>query len=82
MSTVVSNSSLSSNPDIPVATVVRNGSVYQEVVRGIANQPHDEIQLSYTGDNLTGVVYKLNGVTVATLILTYSGTNLASVVRT
>ena len=48
MSTVVSNSAGAVNPDIPVATVVRDGSVYQEIVAGIANQPHDEIALSYT----------------------------------
>ena len=81
MSTVVSNSAGAVNPDIPVATVVRNGNVYQEIVSGIVNQPHDEIALSYTGTNLTGVVYKLVGVTVATLTLGYSGTNLISVVR-
>lgn len=81
MSTTVSNSPASVNPDIPVATVVRNGSVYQEVVSGIGNQPHDEIVLGYTGTNLTSVVYKLSGVTVATLTLGYTGSNLTSVVR-
>jgi hypothetical protein len=81
MSTVVSNSAGAVNPDIPVATVVRSGNVYQEIVSGIVNQPHDEIALSYTGTNLTGVVYKLAGVTVSTLTLGYSGTNLISVVR-
>jgi hypothetical protein len=81
MSTVVSNSAGAVNPDIPVATVVRNGNVYQEVVQGLVNQPHDEIALSYTGTNLTGVVYKLAGVTVATLTLAYSGSTLTSVVR-
>ena len=81
MPTTVSNSAASVNPDIPVATVVRSGNVYQEIVSGIANQPHDEIALSYTGTNLTGVVYKLGGVTVATLTLGYTGSNLTSVVR-
>ncbi len=81
MSTVVSNSAAAVNPDIPVATVVRSGSVYQEIVQGLVNQPYDEIALSYTGSDLTGVVYKLGGVTVATLTLAYTGTNLTSVVR-
>lgn len=81
MSTVVSNSAGSVNPDIPVATVIRAGSVYQEIVQGIANQPHDEIALGYTGTNLTSVVYKLAGSTVATLTLSYSGSNLTGVVR-
>jgi hypothetical protein len=81
MATTVSNSAASVNPDIPVATVVRSGNVYQEVVQGLVNQPHDEIVLSYTGTNLTGVVYKLATVTVATLTLGYTGDNLTSVVR-
>jgi hypothetical protein len=81
MATTVSNSATAVNPDIPVATVVRSGSVYQEIVSGIANQPHDEIVLSYTGTNLTGVIYKLATVTVATLTLGYTGDNLTSVVR-
>lgn len=49
----------------------------------IAFQPlspaeYDYIALSYTGSNLTGVVYKLggaSGTTVATLALTYDGSN-------
>lgn len=81
MSTVVSNSPASVNPDIAVATTIKNGAVYQEVVQGIANQPHDEIVMGYTGTNLTSVVYKLAGVTVATLTLGYTGSNLTSVVR-
>ena len=81
MSTVVSNSAASVNPDIPVATVTQNGNVYQEMVQGLVNQPHDEIVLSNTGTNLTGVTYKLASVTVATLTLGYSGSTLTSVVR-
>jgi hypothetical protein len=79
--TKVSNSAASSNPDISVATVTQGGAVFQEVVSGIANQPHDEIQLGYTSGTLTSVVYKLAGVTVATLTLGYTGGNLTSVVR-
>lgn len=82
MSTVVSNSATAVNPDIPVATTVKNGAVYQEIVQGLANQPHDEVQLGYTGSNLTSVVYRLGGVTVATLTLSYSGSTLTGVVRT
>jgi hypothetical protein len=81
MATTVSNSAASVNPDIAVATVVQNSNVYQEIVSGIANQPHNEMVLSYTGTNLTGVVYKLAGSTVATLTLGYTGTQLTSVVR-
>jgi hypothetical protein len=81
MSTVVSNSAAAVNPDIPVATTVKNGSVYQEIVSGLVNQPYNEIVLSYTGTDVTGVVYKLSGVTVATLTLGYTSGNLTSVVR-
>jgi hypothetical protein len=45
---------------------------------------YDYIALSYTGDNLTGVVYKTGGsggTTVATLVLAYSGSNLTSVTK-
>lgn len=82
MATIVSNSNVSNNPDIPVATTVRNGAVYQEMVQGIVNQPHDEIVLGYSGSNVTDVTYKLAGVTVATLTLTYTAGALTSVVRT
>lgn len=81
MSTTVSNSAASVNPDIAVATVTQNGSVYQEMVTGLVNQPYDTIEMSYTDGNLTSAVYKLNSVTVATLTMTYSGTDLTSVVR-
>lgn len=56
----------------------------------IAFQPlspaeYDYISLSYTGSNLTGVVYKLGGsggTTVSTLTMTYDGSgNLTSVTR-
>lgn len=45
---------------------------------------HDYIALTYTGDDLTGVVYKTGGAggtTVATLTLAYSGGKLASVTK-
>lgn len=48
------------------------------VINGLSIPEHDYIALSYTGSNLTGVVYKTggsNGTTVATLTLTYDGSN-------
>jgi hypothetical protein len=42
---------------------------------------HDTIELSYTGGNLTGVVYKLAGSTVATWTLAYTDGNLVSVTK-
>ena len=52
---------------------------------GLDIPEHDYIDLSYTGSNLTGVVYKTGGsggTTVATLTLAYDGSgNLASVTK-
>lgn len=51
---------------------------------GLSIPAHDYIGLSYTGSNLTGVVYKTggaNGTTVGTLTLAYSGSNLTSVTK-
>jgi len=45
----------------------------------------DYISLSYTGSNLTGVVFKTGGsggTAVATLALAYTGSNLTSVTKT
>ena len=47
-------------------------------IEGLAIPEHDYINLSYTGSNLTGVVYKSggsSGTTVATLVLAYDGSN-------
>lgn len=57
-------------------------------VLGINNlipDAYDYISLSYTGDNLTGVVFKTGGsggTVVATLTLAYTGSVLDSVTRT
>ncbi|MGA0848170.1 MAG: hypothetical protein ACO3PY_06155 [Pontimonas sp.] len=55
------------------------------VVTGLEIPEHDHIDLSYTGSNLTGVVYKsggASGTTVATLTLAYDGSdNLTSVTK-
>ncbi len=54
-------------------------------VEGLSIPEHDYISCTYTGSNLTGVVYKLggsSGTTVATLVLTYDGSNnLTSVTK-
>lgn len=47
-------------------------------VTGLIIPPHDFIDCSYTGSNLTQVVYKTggsSGTVVATLTLTYDGSN-------
>jgi hypothetical protein len=54
-------------------------------VEGLSIPEHDYIALTYTGSNLTGVVYKdggAGGTTVATLTLAYDGNdNLTSVTK-
>lgn len=52
------------------------------VLNQLMPKKYDDIALSYTGTDLTGVVYKSLGVTVATLTLTYSSGNLTHIVRT
>lgn len=53
---------------------------------GLELPAHDYISMSYTGSNLTGVVYKTggsSGTTVATLTLAYDGSdNLTSITKT
>jgi hypothetical protein len=54
------------------------------VVQGFNIPAYDAVNLSYTGSNLTGVVYKSGGTggsTVATLALTYSGSTLVSIAK-
>lgn len=53
-------------------------------VPGLDIPPHDYIAPTYTGEDLTGVVYKTGGeggATVATLTLAYSSGKLASVTK-
>lgn len=52
---------------------------------GLGIGDYDYVSLSYTGSNLTGAIFKqggASGTTVATLALTYSGSNLTSVTKT
>jgi hypothetical protein len=80
---------------MPAVTI--NGRTYEEIavtgrsaspipiITGLEIPAHDYIDLSYTGTNLTGVVYKdggSGGTTVATLTLAYDGgNNLISVTK-
>jgi len=66
------------------AQVTDDGALKVDIA-GLDIPAHDYISLSYTGSNLTGVVYKeggSGGTTVATLTLTYDGSgNLLTVAR-
>jgi len=51
---------------------------------GLNIPSHDYISLSYTGDNVTTIVYKTGGsggTVVATLTLAYSGSNVTSITK-
>jgi len=59
------------------AQVTDDGALKVDIA-GLQIPPYDYIDLSYTGTNLTGVVYKeggASGTTVATLTLSYDGSN-------
>ena len=61
------------------------GSLAVRTFNALVTEKHDYISLSYTGDNLTTVVYKIggsSGTTIATLTLAYSGSTLTSVTKT
>ena len=58
--------------------------IFDEVANSLVPNSYDYIELGYTGDNLTSVVYKKGGsggTIVATLTLAYSGDNLVSVTK-
>ena len=69
------------------ATEDKQDNIVTELVKltGFEIPANDYIALSYTGDNLTGVVYKTGGAggtTVATLTLAYTGSVLDSITKT
>jgi hypothetical protein len=58
---------------------------YLAALNSLVPSAYDYVSLTYTGDNVTTVVYKLGGSggsTVSTLTLAYSGDNLTSVTKT
>lgn len=67
-------------PANTLATEAKQDDIISELtsIAGLEIPAHDYISLSYTGSNLTGVVYKdggSSGTTVATLTLGYDGSN-------
>ncbi len=49
------------------------------IASGLPIPSHDKIELGYTGENLTSVIYKKEGVKVGELSLDYDGSKLISV---
>jgi hypothetical protein len=74
--------------DYRVKTTLNSDSTHTQHVimaSGLVPAAYDFISLTYTGNDLTGVVYKLGGAagtTQATLTLTYSSGVLQSVTKT
>jgi hypothetical protein len=65
--------------------VIKTDTSGNVMIAGLIPDSYDYVSLSYTGSNLTGVVYKVGGsggTTVATLTLGYDGSNnLTSVTK-
>jgi len=57
-------------------TVIGEKAALDVLLAGAGPSNYDDIVLTYTGSNLTTVVYKLNAVTLTTLTLTYTGSQL------
>lgn len=66
-----------------VATETTQQSVLAELqtINSFTPTLYDRVYLTYTGSNLTGVVFKLAGATVSTLTLSYTGSQLDSVIK-
>jgi len=68
-----------------VATPLRVNSAGELLSSSLVPEKYDYIALSYTGSDLTGVIYKLGGsggTTVANLALAYSAGVLQTITRT
>ncbi len=58
--------------------------MFDTVGNALVPKEYDYISLSYTGSNLTGVVFKIGGAggtVISTLTLAYDGSNLISVTK-
>lgn len=79
--TVVTNSSATSNPDIAVSTREISGAVYQEVIQGLVNFPFDDVVATPDFKTPTTIQYYLGGNLQCTLTYTYTGGIVSRVVR-
>ena len=72
---------LDSNQVLRAAFDDEKGQLKTAIASSLVTEEYNELDLGYTGSDLTSVVYKLDGNVVATLTLSYSGGNLVNVVR-
>lgn len=57
-------------------------AVNVNLLNALIPEKYDEVDLAYTGSDLTTVTYKLSSNTVATLTLSYTGGLLTNVIKT
>lgn len=70
---------------VPVTKLTGDSQISVTQINALVPSQYDYVSLSYTGDNLTQAVFKQGGAsgnTVATLTMTYSGSNLLTVTKT
>ena len=82
---IVSNPT--ADPETGLATSVKQDTALTQLqtINSLTPAVYDYIALTYTGDNLTGVVFKTGGSggsTISTLTLAYTGAVLDSVTKT
>ena len=77
----MSQSKLDANQVIKQSFDASNSALKISNISSLVPESYDELSLSYTGADLTTVVYKKDSVTIATLTLGYTSGNLTSVVR-
>jgi hypothetical protein len=70
-----------------VKVLLPDGSVLDvmpvQLMNALVPEQYDRIDLSYTGSNITGVVYSLDGVVKTALSLSYDlSDNLITIIRT
>ena len=74
------------NPNIPYRGMLYwTGTAWAKLGAGLVPSNYDYIALSYTGSNLTGVVFRKGGsggTIVATLTLSYTGSQLDTIAKT
>lgn len=84
----VSNAPTSTNNDYRVKTSVDASGIHTQhmiIASGLVPSDYDYIELSYTGADNTGAIYKrggASGTTVATLTMTYIAGVLQTVTKT
>jgi len=76
---------MATNTNIKVGSIPHRAmDAVDLVANSLVPSTYDYIELSYTGSDLTGVVFKkggASGTVVSTLTLAYTGSNLTSVTK-